>query len=120
MLHLDPLGPTGDLEAWVVSAEEELEAGFPALLEEVSSVGFDAGLAVFELSNMIDVGDGATYIRVEDKAVDVESGKVAAEVGEGLETTISGCCSAGWITAFWELATFFISLPPNGYEVGSP
>lgn len=120
MLHLVPLGPTGDLEAWVVGAEEELEAGFPALLEEVSSVGFDAGLAVFELSNMIGVGDGATYIRVEDEAVDVESGKVAAEVGEGLETTISGCCSAGWITAFWELATFFISLPPNGYEVGSP
>lgn len=74
MLHLDPLEPTGDLEAWVEGAEEELEAGLPALLEEVSSVGFDGGLAVFELSNMIGVGDGAPYIRVEDEALGVESG----------------------------------------------
>lgn len=74
MLHLDPLASTGDLEAWVVGAEEELEAGFPALLEEVPSVGFDAGLAVFELSTMIGVGDGATYIRVVDETVDVERG----------------------------------------------
>lgn len=74
MLHLDPLAPTGDLDAWVKGAEDELEAGFDFILEEVPSVGFDAGLAVFEFSAMIGVDDGATYIRVADGAVDVESG----------------------------------------------
>lgn len=74
MLHLDPLARTGDLDAWVEGAEDELEAGFPALVEEGPSVDFDVGLAVFELSTTIGVDDGATYIRVEDGAVDVESG----------------------------------------------
>lgn len=55
----------------MAGAEDGFEAGFPALLEEVPSVGFDAGLAVFELSTMI---GGVTYNRVEDGAAEVESG----------------------------------------------
>lgn len=57
-----------------MGAEDDFEAGFSALLEEVPSVGFGAGLAVFELPTMIGIDDGTTYIRVEDGAVDVESG----------------------------------------------
>lgn len=74
MLHLDPLAPTGDLDAWVKGAEDGLEAGFDFILDGVPSPGFDAGLAVFKFSAMIGVDDGATYIRVEDGAVDVEDG----------------------------------------------
>lgn len=76
MLHFDPLAPTGDLDAWVKRVEDELEAGFNFILDEVPSLGFDAGLAVFDVAAMIGVDDGATYIRVEDRAVriDVESG----------------------------------------------
>ena len=55
-------------------AEAELEAGFNFTLDQVPSLGFDAGLAVYEFSALIGVDKGATYIRVEDGAVMVESG----------------------------------------------
>lgn len=74
MLHFDPLAPTGDLDAWVKGAEDELEAGSDLILDEVPTLGLDVGLAVFELSTMMGFDDGATYIRVEDGAVEVESG----------------------------------------------
>lgn len=74
MLQLDPLAPTGDLDAWVKGAEDELEASFGFILDEIPSLGFDAGLAVFELPTMIGVDDGSIYIREKDGAVDVESG----------------------------------------------
>lgn len=74
MLHFDPPALTGDLDAGVKGAAYELEAGFDFILDQVPSLGFDAGLAVYEFSAMIGVDDGATYISVEDGAVEVESG----------------------------------------------
>lgn len=66
--------PTGDLDAWMKEAEDELEAVFDFTLYQVPSLSFDAGVAVYEFSAMVGVDDGATYIRVEDGAVEVESG----------------------------------------------
>lgn len=42
MLHIDPVAPTGDLDAWVKGAEDELEGGFNFILDHVPSLGFDA------------------------------------------------------------------------------
>lgn len=74
MLHFDPPAPTGDLDDWVKGVADELEAGSDFILDQVPSLGFDAGLAVYEFSAMVGVEDGATYISVEDGAVEVDSG----------------------------------------------
>lgn len=55
-------------------AEDELEAGFAFTLNEVPSLGFDAGLILLKFSAMIGIDDDAAYITVEDGAVEVESG----------------------------------------------